>query len=249
VSTRTAPAPAPAVIAFARGPFVAGGVVILDDEESHHLRVRRVGDGAAVRLIDGRGGVATARLAIDRDLVAARVIAATVVPAPPVTEMFVGSGDRDRFLGLVEKATELGATRIIPLVTERSHQVATRFQAVHVEKAVRRARESLKQCGAAWVPSILSPAALSEAVRIPGPVPLKLVADAEGGPLPPIKEGDPVYWAIGPEGGFTPPELATLRSAGFKPVALGRATLRFDTAALAALALTAAARLRGGESA
>ena len=87
MSTRTAPAPAPAVIAFARGPFVAGGVVILDDEESHHLRVRRVGDGAAVRLIDGRGGVATARLAIDRDLVAARVIAATVVPAPPVTSL------------------------------------------------------------------------------------------------------------------------------------------------------------------
>lgn len=248
MSTRTAAVPAPAAIAFARGPFQAGGVVILDDEEAHHLRVRRVGDGAAVRLVDGRGGVATARLALDRDVVAARVMAATVVPAPPVTELLVGSGDRDRFLNLIEKATELGATRLVPLVTERSQQVASRFQAVHVEKGVSRAREALKQCGAAWVPAVVSPAALSEAVRGVGAVTTRFVADAEGAPMPSVREGDAVCWAVGPEGGFTPAELAALKSAQFRSVSLGRATLRYDTAALAALALTAAARLRGGES-
>jgi 16S rRNA (uracil1498-N3)-methyltransferase len=248
MSTRTAPVAAPVAIAFARGPFLAGGVVILDEEEAHHLRVRRVADGASVRLIDGRGGVASARLALEGAVVAARVIAATVVPAPPATDLLVGAGDRDRFLGLVEKATELGATRILPLATERSQQVTTRFQSAHVEKATRRAREALKQCGAAWIPAVLSPVALGEAVRAPGAAPLKLVAEVEGGAMPPLREGDPVTWAIGPEGGFTSQELALLRAAGFKGVTLGRATLRFDTAAIAALALTAAARMRGSES-
>ena len=60
--------------------------------------------------------------------------------------------------------------------------------------------------------------------------------------MPPLRESDPVQWAVGPEGGFSEAEVATLRAAGFQPVALGRATLRFDTAALAALAVTAMAR-------
>lgn len=241
MSTRVA-AP-PAAVAFARGPFAAGGVVILDEDEAHHLKVRRVGDGATIRLVDGRGGVATARIALERELVAARVVAATTVAPPPVSELLAGAGDRDRFLWLVEKATELGATRVVPVVTERSAQVATRFQAMHVEKAVRRAREALKQCGAAWVPAVVAPIALSEVLRNAPPAALKLVAASEGGALPTIREADAVLWAIGPEGGYTEAERAALRAAGFRPVALGRATLRFDTAGLAALALTAQARL------
>ena len=240
--TTRAAAP-PAAITFARGPFAAGGVVILDEEEAHHLKVRRVADGAVIRLVDGRGGVATARLALERELVAARVVAATVVAPPPVTELLVGSGDRDRFLMVVEKAAELGATKVVPVVTERSSQLATRFLAVHVEKAVRRAREAVKQCGAAWAPAVGSPVALSEALRCAPPGALRLVAAEAGGPLPLVREADAVQWAIGPEGGFSDAERAAARAAGFRPVALGRATLRFDTAALAALALTAQARL------
>lgn len=237
----------PAATVFAHGPFRAGGEVILDEEEAQHLRVRRLGDGASVRLVDGRGGVAVARLAVDRHLVAARVAATAFVPAPPATELLVGAGDRDRFLTMVERATELGATRIVPLTTERSLQVASRFQAIHVERAVRRAREALKQCGAAWAPAVVAPVPLREAVGAACPRSVSLVADPEGGTVPAIHEGDAVQWAVGPEGGFTEAELAALRAAGFRPVALGRATLRFDTAAIAALALADAARLCGGE--
>lgn len=241
MNVRTARQPSATV--YARGPFVAGGVVILDDEEAHHLRVRRIGDGDTVRLVDGRGGVATGRLAVDKDVVAARVVAATSVAVPPATEILVGAGDRDRFLSLAEKAAELGATRLVPVLAERAQQVTPRFQAAHVEKASKRAREALKQCGAAWAPVVVSPMTLAEALRVAAPGAHRMVADVEGGPLPPISEGDAVQWAVGPEGGFTDPELELLRSAGFKPVALGRATLRFDTAATAALAITAAARV------
>ena len=241
-------APQVAATVYARGPFQAGVVVILEEEEAHHLRVRRVESGGAVRLVDGRGGIATARLAIEGDVLAARVVSATQVPPPPLTELLVGAGDRDRFLSIVEKATELTATRIVPVVTEHAAQVATRFLAQHVEKAVRRAREALKQCGAAWAPAVVAPMLLPDALR---GLPLKasrFVADAEGAPLPPLREGEGVVWCIGPEGGLTEAELAAVKAAAFRPVALSRAVLRYETAALAALAITAQSRLASPQS-
>ena len=234
----------PAATVVARGPFLAGGVVILDDDEAHHLRVRRVTDGALIRIVDGRGAVATARIGVEGQAVVARVIATTSIGSPPLTEVLLGAGDRDRFLAAVEKATELGATRIVPVVSERAAGVASRFQAAHVEKAMARAREAVKQCGGAWAPMVGAPVPLAEALRQHPAGALRLVADHDGGPMPALHEGDPVQWAIGPEGGFSDAELTQLKGAGFKPVTLGRSTLRFDTAAVAALAMTAAMRGR-----
>ena len=228
----------PGATVVARGPFLAGGVVILDEAEAHHLQVRRVGDGALIRLVDGRGGVATARVALEGNAMVARVIASVSIGAPPVTELLLGAGDRDRFLSAVEHATELGATRIVPLVSERAAGVATRFQAAHVEKAVARAREAVKQCGGSWAPAVGAPVALSEALRQHPAGAVRLLADHDGGPMPALREGDAVQWAIGPEGGFSDAELGVLRAAGFRPVSLARATLRFETAAVAALAIT-----------
>lgn len=241
--TGTRATPAVAATLFARGPFAAGGVVILEEDEAHHVQVRRLADGTMVRLVDGRGGVGTARLVLDKGVVGARVVAATQVGAPPMTELLVGSGDRDRFFNLVEKATELGATRVLAVVTERSQQVATRFQASHVEKAARRAREALKQSGGAWAPTVPAPVLLADALRVVPPRAVKLIADPEGGALPPLREADHVVWCVGPEGGFTEAEAAAVLAAGFRGVALGRTVLRFETAALAALALTGHARL------
>jgi 16S rRNA (uracil1498-N3)-methyltransferase len=234
----------PGATVVARGPFQAGGVVILDGDEVHHLKVRRVGDGSVIRLVDGRGNVATARISVGENVVMARVVATTSVGLPPAVELLLAVGDRDRFLAAVDKATELGATRIVPVAAERSAGVATRFQASHVERANARAREAVKQCGAAWAPAVTAPVPLAEALRphAGAAAVLRLLADPDGGPMPRLREADAVQWAIGPEGGFTDTELAALKAAGFRPVALARATLRFDTAAVAALAVTAAAR-------
>ena len=240
----------PSATVVAKGPFLAGGVVILDEDEAHHLRVRRVGDGAVIRLVDGRGAVATARISLEGTVTSARVVATTMIGAPPPTELILGAGDRDRFLSAVEKATELGATRIVPVLAERVGGVATRFQASHVEKAAARAREAVKQCGATWTPLVSSPVSLGEAIRQPAGAgaahaPMRFLADPDGGPMPALREGAAVQWAIGPEGGFTEAESTQLKGAGFTPVTLGRSTLRFDTAAVAALAMTAAMRGRG----
>jgi len=240
----------PSATVVARGPFLAGGVVILDEEEAHHLRVRRVGEGSLIRLVDGHGAVATARIAIEAKIVSARVMATTVIGAPPPTELILGAGDRDRFLNAVEKATELGATRITPVLAERVASVAARFQASHVEKAAARAREAVKQCGATWTPAVGVPVSLGEAIRqapgggSAGGAAMRFLGDPGGGPMPALREGAAVQWAIGPEGGFTDAELTQLKGAGFAPITLGRSTLRFDTAAVAALAMTAAMRGR-----
>ncbi len=239
-----APAAGSGVSLYARGPYQAGGVVILEADEIHHLKVRRVPDGATIRLVDGRGAVATARVELGKDVATARVVATTTVAPPPATDLFVGAGDKDRFLDLVEKATELGATRIVPIITDRVLGVATRFGATHVEKALRRAREALKQCGGAWTPGVLAPQPLADAIRTPAPAGVRrMLADTEGDTVPQLKEADGVQWAIGPEGGFTDGELAALRNAGFRPTALARSVLRYDTAAVAALAVTAQSRL------
>jgi len=235
----------PSATVLARGPFLAGGVVLLDEEEAHHLRVRRVADGHLIRVVDGRGGVATARVSFEGKVVAARVIATTSIGAPPVTEVLLGAGDRDRFLGAVEKATELGVTRIVPLLTERAAGVASRFQAAHVEKAVARAREAVKQSGGVWAPVVGAPVPLADALRQHPAGVIRLLAAADGGTMPALRDSDPVQWAVGPEGGFTDAEVAALKAAGFQPVGLGRGTLRFDTAAVAALAVTAMARAGG----
>ena len=240
MSVRGAAPPAATVVA--RGPFLAGGVVILDEAEAHHLKVRRVGDGSLIRVVDGRGAVATARLSVEGQATLARVIATTSIGPPPVTELLLGAGDRDRFIAAVEKATELGATRIVPLLSERAAGVASRFQSVHVEKAMARAHEAVKQCGGAWAPVIAAPVSLSEALRQHPTGAVRLLADHEGGSMLALREGEAVQWAIGPEGGFTEVELGALKAASFRPVALARAVLRFDTAAAAALAVTSMAR-------
>jgi 16S rRNA (uracil1498-N3)-methyltransferase len=232
----------PAATVVARGPFLAGGMVILDQDEAHHLRVRRIAEGDLIRLVDGRGGVATARVAFEEKLAVARVIATTSIGAPPVTELLLGAGDRDRFLSAVEKATELGVTRVVPVLSERTAGVASRFQQGHLEKAVARAREAVKQSGGVWTPTIGAPVPLLEAIRQRPQGVVRLMASRDGVGMPPLREGDPVQWAVGPEGGFTEAELTTLKAAAFAPVALGRGTLRFDTAAAAALAVTAMAR-------
>jgi 16S rRNA (uracil1498-N3)-methyltransferase len=233
----------PPATLYARGPFQPGALVILEEEEAHHLRVRRAGEGDTVRLVDGRGGIAAARVVLEGGVLGARVVSATTVAPPPPTDLLVAAGDRDRFLWLVEKATELGATRVQPVITERSQQVATRFQVGHLDKAVRRSREALKQSGGAWAPAVPAPMPLGDALRVPAPKAVRMVADPEGGALPMLGEHDVVLWAVGPEGGFTEAERAALKAAGFRPVALGRSILRYETAALAALAVTGHARL------
>jgi 16S rRNA (uracil1498-N3)-methyltransferase len=156
----------------------------------------------------------------------------------------VAAGDRERFSWMAEKAVELGVTAIVPLETERTAGVASRLRAPHLAKLRRTVLEATKQCGAAWAPTVESPVPLSDFVGRPIPG-QGWLADLSGLPAPAVLDGTPLSVVIGPEGGFTSEERSALIKVGYKPMVLGSNTLRFETAALAAAAVVATARMRG----
>lgn len=216
----------------------------LREGEAHHLQVRRATDGETVELRDGEGLVGVGRAL--RAGKSWRIEASEVdrVSRGPSLTLAVGAGDRERFAWVVEKATELGVTAVIPLESERTAGVASRVRAHHIERLRRHALEAVKQSGAAWAAAVEEPLSLS------GLVDRSLygsgwLADADGRPVPASVGEVPLTVVIGPEGGLTPQERERLCGAGYVPVRLAPHTLRFETAAVAAAAAVVAGRLRG----
>jgi 16S rRNA (uracil1498-N3)-methyltransferase len=227
-----------------RGGEEAGKRVSLDVEEAHHLRVRRAKDGEVVELLDGAGLRGTGRLIQNGKQWAVEIQSLDREEHPFELTLAVAAGDRERFAWMVEKAAELGVTRIVPLETAHTAGVATRLKEAYLGKLRRAASEAIKQCGAAWAPAVEELVSLEEYARRP--------LDGAGwlaeitGAAPPVRlDQTPVSAVIGPEGGLTDAERQALLSAGYLPVALGRHTLRFETAALAAAAAVGQARMRG----
>jgi len=147
---------------------------------------------------------------------------------------------------LVEKITELGATGLWPLVTERS-DVTARGEAKR-DKWRRHADEAAKQCGRAWLPRIADPTPLADAVARLAAARFDAILLADPSPeAARVADAVPsgasrLIGFIGPEGGFTSEEIATLRAVGARSVRLGEHILRIETAALALAAAVSAWR-------
>lgn len=137
-----------------------------------------------------------------------------------------------RFDWAVEKATELGAAVLIPLLTERIKAADARPGPTRTERWQRLAEEARKQCGRAHPLDIWPALSLAELLAQPGPA---FFLSPRGGSTD-IPSGPNPLLAVGPEGGFSPAEEEALLAAGFQPWSLGRTVLRAETAALAALA-------------
>jgi 16S rRNA (uracil1498-N3)-methyltransferase len=211
--------------------------------EAHHLRVRRAEDGETVEVRDGEGLIGLGRLVQAGKRWEVDVTTADRTSRPAELTLAVGAGDRDRFAWVVEKATELGVTSVIPLETERTAGVASRVRTQHLERLRRHALEAVKQSGAAWATRVEEPASLGEIAARPV-AGQGWVADANGVVVPATLGNTPLTVVIGPEGGLTADELERLRGAGYAAVSLGPHTLRFETAAIAAAAAAVAGRLR-----
>ena len=225
------------------GAAVVGGTVLLDDDEQHHLKVRRVAAGADVVFTDGAGIRGAGHLVAKGREFELAISSLEPVSAPVPLVLGVGAGDRDRFGWLVEKATELGVTGIIPLETERTRGVATGLRPEQLDKLRRRAREVLKQCGGAWVPRLHDLQPL-ESFLCRTDTGARWLLDATGGVAPTLDAGLPACALVGPEGGLTDPERAAAVGSGFAPICAGPFTLRFETAAIAAAVLIQASRHR-----
>ncbi len=230
-----------------------GETVCLDRDESHHaLTVLRRHEKAPVTLVDGRGHRLTASLVGKSGKLAQLEILSVSFDASeqaaPRLGLACGVVKGRRWEWVLEKAVELGAHRITPLLTE--HGVVEPREGRR-ERWLAILRAALKQSGRCWLPELDEPVAVGE-----------WLAGREAGPLwygavPAEREtaaGDPVAtagagWltvAIGPEGGWSPDERAALVGAGAQVLDLGPHVLRTETAAAAALALLQVVRRGSG---
>lgn len=233
-------------VLLGRGSGAVGQRCSLLEGEAHHLRVRRTEAGESVEVRDGEGLTGVGRLVRVGKSWDVEVISVERVPRVTELTLALGAGDRDRFAWVVEKATELGVTAVIPLECERTAGVASRLRAQHLERLRRHALEAVKQSGAAWAARVEDPLSLEALAG--RPIAGKgWVAEASGAPVPAVLGDNPLTIVVGPEGGLTVGEVERLRAAGFRPVSLGPNTLRFETAAIAAAAGAVAARLRGSD--
>lgn len=221
-----------------------GDLVALDEADSHHAaRVLRLQAGDEVEVLDGAGARLRCRIAtVGRKAVTAAVEARGFEPAEPFAVTLALALLKGRAMDYaIQKATELGARIIQPLVAERCvAHVAPAEAAAKLAGWRATAIEACKQCGNPWLPELRVPLPVSELPGTAGTGAL-LVASLEPARrrLADALAARPsaVTVCVGPEGDFTPAEYAELRAAGAQPVTLGPHILRADTAALAALAL------------
>ncbi len=227
---------------FAGEPIAAGRVTTLGESEAHHARVLRVALGDRIRLVDGAGSVGHGRIVkVAKGGTTVEVDTVERVEPLPVVHLMLPIADRDRMLWLAEKATELGVFSWRPVMWRRSRHVNPRGEGVGFQTRVRaRMISALTQCGGAWLP-VLYPDATVERALAASPAGARWLLDAEGEPASSLSLSAPITIALGPEGGLEPSERAEMLVAGFAPVKLAPLTLRFETAAIAALGIARAA--------
>jgi 16S rRNA (uracil1498-N3)-methyltransferase len=214
------------------------GVFRLKSNEARHLsRVCRIGVGDEIEIFDGLGFATGARvLALGNDWVDLTALGKPLVDKPAPFPLILASAapKADRLDWLVEKATELGVSRLIPLVSERSVVQPGASKIARLEQKV---IEASKQCGRARLMVMEQPRRWSDVVEA-FPDARKFVADVMGNSpmrIPEIPTGCPTVLAVGPEGGFTPAEREQAVCLGWFPVRLGLNTLRIETAAVAGI--------------
>ena len=225
-------------------PLTRGALVALDVTAARHVtQVLRLKAGAELILFDGTGGEWHAVLErSDRDAVLARIgthqARAAESPLAVVLAQGVSRGERMDYT--LQKAVELGVTRIVPLFTERSvvnlkeERLARRRQ--HWQAV---AASACEQCGRDRVPAVGAPRTLTEWLADGDAAGLKLALDpdaAQGLPRGVAPPPDQVTLLIGAEGGLSRTEMDLARRAGFLPCRLGPRILRTETAAVAVLA-------------
>lgn len=216
---------------------LAEGAARLEGANAHHLaRVLRAEPGQVYELAFN-GRVYLARITAVRP---ARVDFAVVeeLPAPaPEREISLGVAlfKFDRFEWMVEKATELGVSRLTPLSTRRTDPklaAAAPARRARWQQIARGAAEQSRR--AAW-PEVAEPQALAAWLALPHAGTRLVLSESATAPLAAPARGSLVMLA-GPEGGLAPEEAEAAATSGFAPVSLGPRILRSETAVLAALA-------------
>ncbi len=223
----------------------------LTGPEAHHCRdVLRMAAGDTATVFNGRGLKAEAELlSVRRDRVECRCLSWTQEPEPVRRVTLAQAIPKGKNMEwILEKATELGAAAIVPLLTTRTVvQLDEREALRKQEKWQRVVIEAAKQCGQNWVPTVELPQKIETLLAVPQSEELRLVAslDPAACHLKTVlarrqrKDLERTLVLIGPEGDFTPAELALAEENGCEPITLGHIILRTETAAMYCLSVLA----------
>jgi 16S rRNA (uracil1498-N3)-methyltransferase len=216
-------------------------------EEAHHLtRVLRVERGQKYEISDNHAVWLAEVEDARKDLVTFTLIEPVAPAEPPVRVTLLAALVRfERFEDLIEKTTELGIERIVPVVAERSEKGLELAAEKRMARWRRVAREASEQSRRVRLPELCLPQRLSQALTRTAACRLFLDEAATHPILAALPETrsaqDEVAVLVGPEGGWTDRERSTITSAGWSAVSLGPAILKTDTAAMAAIAIVTAA--------
>jgi 16S rRNA (uracil1498-N3)-methyltransferase len=221
------------------------------DEAHHALRVLRIQTGERVTVLDGAGNefACEVREATKRSVMLAVLNKHSAPPLPCQITLLQAVPKAKAMDYIVQKATELGAARVVPILSERT--------VVHLdgedandkaEKWQHIAIESIKQCGSPWLTRIETPVTLKDFLTRGEKFDLPLLAallDDRRHPRELIQRFRDEHkrlpttacvW-IGPEGDFSPAEMDLIKAGGALPITLGRLVLRSDTAAIYSLSV------------
>jgi 16S rRNA (uracil1498-N3)-methyltransferase len=224
----------------------SGHAEISGDDAKHLTRVLRVEAGQRYEISDNRNvylaEIETAR----KEHVVFRTLEKLPAVEPPVRLVLCGALIKfDHFEWMIEKATELGVTEIIPVIAERSEHGLERAAQKRIERWRRIALEASQQSRRAYLPEVHDPQSFEDVAGAAGPsAQYKYVLDEEPGGVPLVaalpqerKPEDTVAVLIGPEGGWTTAEREKFESNGWTRITMGSLILRAETAAITALAV------------
>jgi 16S rRNA (uracil1498-N3)-methyltransferase len=224
----------------------------LTGREAHHaLHVLRLRTGDHVTVLDGAGQELQCELHHSgRDSLSLAVLERRSIPPFPYQLTLLQALPKGKLIeSIIEKATELGAARIVPLLSE--HVVTALKPAQAAQKAGKWqlvAVEAIKQCGAPWLPRVETPVSIQQFLGRKEVFELALIGSLQPGSRHPRecfqqfhqqhgrKPRTVCVW-VGPEGDFTPSELEAIRSSGALPITLGPLVLRSETAAIYSLSI------------
>ncbi len=224
-------------------PLTIGGEHVLDPEAARHATtVLRLKAGAPLLLFDGRGGEYRAELLRGGKQAAVRVLQHHAIEreSPLDITLVQGIAKGEKMDYLVQKAVELGVTRIVPLASERG--VVKLKDAARAEKKRQHwqsvAISACEQCGRNRLPAI-EPVTALPAYLASQPAGLRLLLDPDAGEHLTARQAAAPHTLValvGPEGGLSDNEMEFARRAGFGAVRIGPRVLRTETAGLALLA-------------
>ncbi|MDE3066538.1 MAG: 16S rRNA (uracil(1498)-N(3))-methyltransferase [Verrucomicrobiota bacterium] len=230
----------------------AGGLLHLGGREAHHARrVLRLKCGDPAVVLDGAGMEWVCQVEdAARNALTLRVMKRRSIPAPLCAiTLLQALPKRKVFETIIQKAAEMGARRIVPILSGR---VVVRLDGKDLEHKrcqwSQVAIEAIKQCGAAWLPEVEAPATLQQFVARNEKFDLALVGSLQSDRRHPrdcFQEFERTHgrlprsvaiW-IGPEGDFAPGEMAVIQQSGALPISLGGRVLRVETAATYCLSI------------